>query len=266
MSEFIADKSTLSQVCFIIIEIIAVLGFLLFAVTGICTTFNAGNFSGCLICAVLFVAVLKRDMAAAIISAALKSSRGRIIVIAIFVIIIAAVLAAVIISVLMINAADRLPMQPETVIVLGCRVKESGPSLMLAKRIDAAYEYLSENESVMCIASGGKGADEPVSEAQCIKERLMSMGIDGDRIIMEDKSENTFQNIRNSLEIMDSLNLPRRAVIVTNEFHQLRASMIASKQGLEAYGKSAPTYLPLLPSYWIREWIAVTHEFIIGRK
>ena len=176
------------------------------------------------------------------------------------------VITAIVISVLMIRAANNLPDEPTTVIVLGCRVKENGPSLMLQKRIDAAYDYMTENENVICIASGGQGSDEPMSEAQAIKNSLVEKGISPDRIIMEDKSENTFQNIRNSLEIFDSMGMSRKAVIITSEFHQLRAKMIASKQGLECYSKSSPTYPPLLPSYWVREWFGVLHELIIGRK
>ena len=133
---------------------------------------------------------------------------------------------------------------------------------MLDKRIEAAYEYLSENPDVICIASGGKGDDEPMSEAECIRQGLIRRGIAPDRIILEDKSVNTYENIRNSLAILDSIGAQRRAVIVTSEFHQLRASMISEKHGLESYSVSSRTYLPLLPSYWIREWFAVAYEWV----
>ena len=83
---------------------------------------------------------------------------------------------------------------------------------------------------------------------------------------MDEKSVNTFQNIRNSIEIIDSLGLERKAVIITSDYHQLRASVIADKQGLENYSVSSETPLYYLPAFWIREWFGVLHEIIIGRK
>lgn len=266
MREFILSKSAPSAVCFCIIEIMAVCGFLLFIATGIFTNFNLGNISGAIMAEAVFVLAMKRVYFLELTDRLMKNRLGRIVLIGIFTLIIAGVIIAAVISVFMIRAMNRLPDKPAPVIVLGCNVKESGPSLMLQRRIEAAYEYLSENEESICIASGGKGDDEPMSEAQAIRDRLIELGISPDRIYMEDQSVNTFQNIRNSLTILDELGLERRAVIVTSEFHQLRASIIADKQGLETYSKSSRTSLSLLPSFWIREWLGVLHEIIIGRK
>ncbi len=266
MLEFIMGKSTLSEVCFLVLEILAVLGFLLFAVTGICTTVNIGNIAGCFIMAAVFILSLKRRFWAQLIINMQDTQSGKVLLAAMGTLAAACILIAVIISVCMLINMNRLPEKPANIIVLGCRVKDDGPSLMLGKRIDAAYEYMTENEDVICIASGGKGSDEPVSEAEAIKNALVEKGISSDRIILEDKSENTFQNIRNSLAIMDEMGFERRAVIITSEFHQLRAAIIAHKQGLECYSKSSSTFLPLLPSYWIREWFGVIHEIVIGRS
>lgn len=240
--------------------------FALFAATAVCTKPNAGNISGAVISAALLTAIIKRNTLLSLMKFLRETVWGRSVLTLVFLVILTCIAAAVFISVMMIKAANIPPETPQTVIVLGCRVKENGPSLMLEKRIEAAYEYLSENPEVICIASGGKGDDEPVSEAECIRDRLVEKGIASDRIIMEDKSENTFQNLKFSGQILDSLELERSAIIITNEFHQLRAGMIARKQGYTVYSKSAPPFLPLLPSYWIREWLGVTHEFLIGRK
>ena len=262
----ILAKSTPSQVCFLLIELVLVLLFLLFLAAAVFTKPNIGSAAGMFICALLTVILVKRSAFVSLIKTAYKTQAGKVIITAIAVLAVIGVITAIVISVLMIRATNNLPDEPTTVIVLGCRVKENGPSLMLQKRMDAAYDYMTENENVICIASGGQGSDEPMSEAQAIKNSLVEKGISPDRIIMEDKSENTFQNIRNSLEIFDSMGMSRKAVIITSEFHQLRAKMIASKQGLECYSKSSPTYPPLLPSYWVREWFGVLHELIIGRK
>lgn len=252
--------------CFLVIEALLAGFFLLFIVSGICTTMHIGNWAGAFISLVLFIACVRRQQLAEAISTLWQTRGGKVLIIIFSAIVIACVITALFISVMMIKAADDPPEKPVPVIVLGCRVKENGPSLMLSKRIDAAYDYLSKNPSAVCIASGGKGADEPYSEAEAIKNALIAVGISEDRLILEDKSENTFQNIRNSKAILNSLGYSDEAVIVTSEFHQLRARLIAQKQGLSVSSISSATYLPLLPSYWIREWFGVAHEYLIGRK
>ena len=82
-----------------------------------------------------------------------------------------------------------------TVVVLGCQVFPDGhPSLMLRGRINAAYDYLSAHPDAVCVASGGMDDSEPITEAQCIRDTLVSMGIDPGRIYMEDRSRSTEEN------------------------------------------------------------------------
>lgn len=250
----------------LISEILLIVGSLLFLVSGITANLHIGNILGAVLCAGLFVALLKRAELAAAVMALWETSAGRTVIIIVSFLGGLCFAAAICISALMIWAMDIPPQKPVNVIVLGCRVKDSGPSLMLEKRIEAAYEYLSCYPEAVCMASGGKGDDEPYSEAKAIADGLIARGIASDRIILEDRSANTFENIRNSRLIMEELGLPCEAVIVTSEFHQLRARLIAKKQGFTVYSKSSQTFLPLLPAYWIREWLGVTHEFLIGRK
>ena len=255
-------KGTFPRVCLLFLGIISAAFFLLFLITGIRTKVHTGNAVGMLISAFLTLVFFFPNRTADIVCRLWGSGGGRAFLIIFAVLAVVSVITAAIISAAMIRAADRRPEKPANVIILGCRVKESGPSLMLDKRIEAAYGYLSENPEVICIASGGKGDDEPMSEAECIRQGLIRRGISPDRIISEDKSTNTYENIRNSLALLDSIGAERRAVIVTSEFHQLRASMISKKQGLESYSVSSRTYLPLLPSYWIREWFAAAYEWV----
>lgn len=252
--------------CFLVIEIILALGSLLFVISGISTVMHIGNCVGAFICAALFVICIKRAEFCGLVAKAWGSGAGRTAVVMISAVCLICIVAATVISVLMISAANDPPEKAVPAIVLGCHVKENGPSLMLKKRIDAACSYLKENPSAICIASGGKGDDEPCSEAQAIRDRLVECGISPERIIMEDRSVNTFQNIRNSRELLEDMGYDGEAVIITSEFHQLRAKMLARKQGMKAYSISSETYLPLLPSYWVREWFGVVHEFFIGRK
>lgn len=257
-------KCTLSEVCILIIEIFCIFGILLFAASAITTNINFGNIVGMLMCAFGFVICIKRDALTKIIQQMWDNTAGKVIIIITAAIIAVCIITAAVLSVFMISRINRLPEEKtDTVIVLGCRVKENAPSLMLEKRILAAYEYLADNPTSVCIASGGKGVDEPISEAECIRNRLVEMGISSDRIILEEKSTNTYENILNSKAIMDELGYSPSAVIVTSEFHQFRASIIAGKQGIEAYNHSSPTQWLLLPSYWIREWFAILNELLL---
>lgn len=255
-------NGTFPRVCLLFLGMISAAFFILFLITGTRTKFHTGNAAGMAMSGFVTFVSLFPKRTADIVCRLWGNGVSRIFFTIFLAFAVISLITAVIISAAMIRAADRKPERPANVIILGCRVKERGPSLMLDKRIEAAYGYLLENPEVICIASGGRGEDEPMSEAECIRQGLVSRGISSDRIILENGSTNTYENIRNSQEIIDRIGAERRAVIVTSEFHQLRASMISKKQGLEAYSVSSQTYLPLLPSYWIREWFAVAYEWI----
>lgn len=141
----------------------------------------------------------------------------------------------------------------EYVIVLGAGVVGTTPTNPLRVRIEKAYEYMSENENTILIASGGQGPDEIMSEAQCIKDNLVARGISPDRIIMEDRSTSTEENLKFSLEIIGN---PDASVgIITNGFHEFRAGMIAENIGYtNAHSVPAITLFPVGIHYTIREF------------
>lgn len=176
------------------------------------------------------------------------------------------VIYATVLSSLMLNAMLTAPQTPDAVIVLGCKVQWNGaPSLMLRKRIEAAYKYLSENPDIICIVSGGQGNDEPASEAETMKNALVEMGIAEERIFSEDKSDSTKTNIELSAELARSMGLNiSEAAIVTDGFHQYRASLFAKEAGINASAVSASTPPWLVLSYWFREWFALSYTFVFG--
>ena len=91
------------------------------------------------------------------------------------------------------------------VIILGARVKGEKPTKSLMERIKAATEYLRKNPEVKVIATGGQGKNEGVAEGLAIKRDLLKNGISEDRIILEDKSKNTVENFRFSLEKIENI-------------------------------------------------------------
>lgn len=147
------------------------------------------------------------------------------------------------------------------VIILGAQWKTSGPSYVLQKRLDKAIEYLNANPETKVIVSGGQGSNEPISEAEGMKGYLEAAGIDQERILTEDTSTNTTQNLRNSGELLDKSE--DSVVIVTNNFHMFRALAIARKQGYaHAEGLSAGAFPPTVPNNLLREAFGVVKDFM----
>lgn len=146
-------------------------------------------------------------------------------------------------------------------IILGARVRGSVPSLALQYRIDTAAEYLKNNPNTIAIASGGQGTGENITEAEAIKLGLIKQGIDSSRIILENKSTDTVENISFSNKLIPKYF--KNGIIVTNDFHIFRAKMIARDNGLFLDGLSAPTPSVVLIKSYFREYLALTKYFLV---
>ncbi len=132
------------------------------------------------------------------------------------------------------------------VIVLGAGVNGTTPSLSLWERINAACEYLTANPDAICIASGGKGEGERISEAQCMFNELTKMGIPENRIWLEDRSTSTWKNIAFSMEVIEEKtgSRPKTVGIISSDYHMYRASLYAREAGLD------PVCIPAKTSWW----------------
>lgn len=169
-----------------------------------------------------------------------------------------ALLAAVLVM-MAVQAGNRPGPEDCTVVVLGCQVSANGePTVMLRGRIDAAYDYLTAHPESRCVASGGQNDNEPISEAACIRNTLAARGIDPDRILLEDRSRSTEENLTFSAELIRKEGLPTRVAIASDNFHQLRAAVWARRGGLDPWSIGCVTWWPLSPGYWAREAAAVT--------
>lgn len=153
--------------------------------------------------------------------------------------------------------------QLDYIIVLGAQVWEDGPSAVLKYRLDAAITYLEENPDTKCVVSGGQGYNEPFTEAEGMAKYLIEQGISKERILLEELSTNTVENIRYSQKLLDSTY--ESVGIVTNHFHLYRAVGIAKKQGLRGAcgiaAKSTPLYLP---NNLLRECIGLMKDWLMG--
>ena len=149
------------------------------------------------------------------------------------------------------------------IIVLGAQVKDDGPSVVLKFRLDKAYEYLEESPNTICIVSGGQGRLEPFPEAEGMADYLVSRGIDRSRIIEEDQSKDTKQNIENSMKLFDYKN--STVGIVTSNFHVYRGVQIARKSGIgNAVGIAADSVPWYNPNNMFREFFGVCKDLVFG--
>lgn len=149
------------------------------------------------------------------------------------------------------------------IIVPGAQIYADGrPSRVLQYRLDKAYEYLQENPDTVCIVSGGKGFNEPFPEAEGMADYLYKKGISRTRVLTENTSENTGENIRNSAALMKE---GASAGIITNNFHVYRAVKLAERQKMNDVcgiaARSAPFYLP---NNMLREFLSMVRFLITG--
>lgn len=189
---------------------------------------------------------------------------GMALLIIVIVLVLVILAYATVIAVKMHRAADNPPDKPTTVVVLGCQVKPDGPGVLLEERIMTAKRFLVANPGAVCILSGGQGDDEPISEAECMRQRLVEEGIDPQRIYIEDKSTSTRENLEFSKKIIEQNGLVPQITVITNDFHQYRARKIAESIGMESYSVSAKTHPALFSPYYLREMFGAMFGMFIG--
>ena len=240
-------------------------GFLFFFLPiGLGGIFNIGTIAGVLGFGGLFGWGLFRPKILPLLQKAREQKRGRRLTSLFCVLFCCGLLLASAESALMVRAALDAPPEdtPVTVVVLGCHVKGTRPSKALRQRLNAAEAFLNERPDAVCVLSGGQGEDEEIPEADCMYRELTAAGIAPGRLYREDRSTSTRENLLFSQAIINDNGLPETVVVVTNEYHQYRAGLIAKALGMETYAVSAPSGVGLLPTYWVREWFGILYEWI----
>ena len=180
---------------------------------------------------------------------------------------------------------DALPEDEQlTVMVFGCYVRGEEPGRTLTTRLDAALSLLKRYPNADCIVSGGQGSNEAISEAEAMRRYLVSRGIAGERITLEDRSTNTSENLEytfailtgsesdgsaastpgspassNSTDSAQSVDTDgRRLVGVSSEYHLPRIRMLSRALGREI--ETYPAYDANIGNtliYTLREYMGV---------
>ena len=158
-------------------------------------------------------------------------------------------------------------------IVLGAQVKKTVPSKALVLRLQKACEYLKEHSQTKAVLSGGQGSGEEIAEAECMYRYLTEHGIPEERLLKEECSTTTRENLMYSARVLaDSRKevttetvLGSKIGLVSNNFHIYRALLLAEKFGYrKVYGVPAASDWKLQIHYMVREYFAVLKAKIRG--
>ena len=162
---------------------------------------------------------------------------------------------------------DHIQGEPQVMVILGCQVKNDGPSQLLRDRLDEALSYLDDHPDLTVVVSGGQGPDEPSTEARAMADYLMEEGVEEDQILLEDQSHNTVQNFRYTAQLLEEQGYDlenTQVLVVFNGFHLTRARMLAERTGFEEVSTlAAPSsHLPSRLKMYIREPLALAKSFL----
>lgn len=148
-------------------------------------------------------------------------------------------------------------------LILGCGIKKDGtPTPLLRGRIERAIKFAKEQEEetgkeLIFIPSGGKGSDEIISESECIKTYMLEQGIPENRIITENKSATTYENMLFSKGIIDSIDKNAKIAFSTTNYHVFRSGLFARRVKMRAVGIGAKTKWYFWPNAAVREFIGL---------
>ncbi len=190
---------------------------------------------------------------------------GKTVLITLTALVSAVVVLFIVVSSMMVAATTRPAPENATLIVLGAGLRGERPSRTLRERLEAAYDYLVAHPDAVCIVTGGQGPDELISEAEAMRRYLADKGIAENRLYVEDQSTSTAENFAFSRRVAEEHGLSLSVAVVTQEFHQYRAQLLAQKHGFTSVGAvTAHTKWDLFPSYWIRDFAGLCHFFVLG--
>lgn len=219
---------------------------------------NVGNVVGMTASVLLAVAALTWPRLTRSLAARWATRGGRIGLGAVAVVGCLGLVWCAVLSARMVSTLHEQPERPATLVVLGCKVEGDRPSVALLRRVDTAADYLLAHPTVPVAVSGGQGGDELISEAEAMRRALVERGIDEDRILLEDRSTSTQENLEFSMELLAQHGLGTSVILVTEGYHMHRALGVAERVGLDAEGLAAPSAAWVLPTAWVREWFSLT--------
>lgn len=148
------------------------------------------------------------------------------------------------------------------VIILGAKVNGEIPSLSLRYRLESAVDYAIQYPHVKLVLSGGQGKDEGISEAEAMYHYLKEHGIAEDRLVIEDQSTSTYENLQFSQKIIPEVS---GVTIISSDYHLARARFLAKQLGWKSDIVAAKTPESVKAKVLIRERLALLKTWIFRK-
>ncbi len=163
------------------------------------------------------------------------------------------------------SLAARYEPEPDKdfLIILGCGIRKDGtPSPLLRGRIDRALRFAEKQKAqtgrdLIFVTSGGQGPDEPISESASMKRYLLEQGVPEERIIEEDRSTSTFENMKFSKEKIWAVDPKGKVAFSTTNYHVFRSGLYARRVKMRAVGMGAKTKWYFWPNAAVREFVGL---------
>ncbi len=153
------------------------------------------------------------------------------------------------------------------IVIFGAAVWPDGqPSPSLRRRVAYGAAAAGADSEDVLFCSGGVGRFGP-SEASLMAELLTAGGVAPARIVLDEASLDTFQNVVAAARFIRARGLDG-AVICTDHYHLARVSMLFAWLGIEARpGPIAPGLGGTSLSYWLvmraRETVAYFYDLAV---
>lgn len=147
------------------------------------------------------------------------------------------------------------------IIVLGSGLINGKVPPLLADRLQRGMKAQQHDVGhPVIITSGGQGANEPRPEGAAMRDYLIDQGVDPERVIAEEQSTTTEENLVYSQRLLPENDSP--VTVVTSNYHVFRAALLTRALGLRAQVVGAPTVWYYLPGAIIREFVAVMRDHL----
>jgi len=164
------------------------------------------------------------------------------------------------------SARRRPAADKDFIIIHGCWFRKDGtlPPL-LRGRADAAVAFWKREKQetgkeAYFIPSGGQGGDEPMAEAEAIRQYLLSQGMEDRLILPETASLTTRENMRFSRGIIERVKPDGKTAFATSSYHVFRSGLWARQEGLEAEGIGSRTKWWYWPNSFMRETVGLLQK------
>ena len=155
---------------------------------------------------------------------------------------------------LLLKANSRQSGNADYVLVLGSKLENNEMTVFMKNILDETITYMQENTSTIAVLCGGVTKGNTESEANVMRKYLINAGIPESRLILEDNSTDTIENIHNAKQYISS---GKKKVVITTNFNSYRAAEICRQEGMIVKTVGASTPIAYLPDRILHEKISL---------